>query len=100
MVQLVGLPGVSREKTEAAFVRSVTAASKELRAGNAITSAGDCGAVNVWKDDEGMWRCEFHRFMVTIDSKTFKYLAAVCEWLREWMPRMNDAPAPNRRSQS
>lgn len=55
---------------------------------SAATAAGDCGSISVWKDDDGMWRCEFQRHYVTLDTRTFKHLSAACQWMKEWFPIM------------
>ena len=89
MPQLVGLPGVKAKAIDSPSVSTRTAAIREIKRGaRAITAAGDDGAINVWKDDDGMWRCEFQRYKSTLDSKTYRYLAAVDQWLKEWMPKL------------
>lgn len=85
--RLVGLPGTTGD-VSGVRVGSVTAAVRELRAGEAVFAAGDDGAITVWKDDAGMLRCEFSRRMWTVDAKSFKYLAAVHQWLKDWWPKM------------
>lgn len=89
MSTLVGLAGVSSDSVEAIHVTSRTSALKHLRGGaRAVTAAGDNGALNVWIDEDGMYRCSFHRFLSTKNHGTWKYLASVDAWLREWWPRM------------
>jgi hypothetical protein len=88
MPTLSGLPGKRRD-VEAVSVQSRTAAMQSLRSGQAATAAGDHGALNVWIDDEGLFRAEFMRRCRSIDAKQFKYLASVDAWLRVWFPRLS-----------
>jgi|GEM_PF-1100940 len=85
---LAGLPGVAAEETQAVDVTSPSDASQFMRKGMAVTAAGDSGAVVVWKGDDGKWRCEFMRFLRTIDQRKFTAMAAAWQWLKEWWPQM------------
>lgn len=69
-------------------VSSVTDAMAFIRFGHAIAAAGDDGALCVWKDDRGEWVCHFMRFMSVKSRKTFKHIAPIAEWLKEWWPKM------------
>ena len=85
MPTLKGLPGTSGD-VEAFAVRSRSAVLRCLRKQKAATAAGDHGALNVWIDDDGLFRCEFMRRCRTIDISRFAYVAAVDAWLRKWFP--------------
>lgn len=87
MVKLTNLPG-RPGITKAEGVSSRTAAINALRSGNAVTASGDDGAINVYRDNAGEFRCIFCQFRVRIKSETFRHLAAVDEWLREWFPKL------------
>lgn len=89
MPLLIGIEGVEAGEVESVSVRSRTAAIRELRAGaKAVTAAGGEGALNVWRDDNGAFRCEFDRYRTPIDQKTFRFLGPVDDWLREWFPKL------------
>lgn len=87
-VTLIGLPGVRRKKVRAYAITSVTQAVRYLRERQAITAANDEGALVVHLDDAGVWRCEFMRYLRTINASQFKHIAVVAQWLKEWMPQM------------
>lgn len=85
--RLPGLPGTSQD-VSAVWATSVTDAMTFVREGCAITAAGAGGALVVWKGDDGQWRCEFMQHQRTTAFETFKHIAAVAEWLKEWWPQM------------
>jgi hypothetical protein len=88
MRQLLGVPGIEGGETRAVIATSVTDATAFLRHRMNVCSAGDDGSLTVWLDDDCMWRCEFHRFKATVDSKKFRHIAAAYVWLKEWWPRL------------
>ena len=92
MVTLTDLPDMPH-KVRAVDVQTRTEAARWLVQGKAVTAAGDSGAVNLWRDRHGMYRCEFYRFRLTADSSMFGTLSAVRKWLREWWPKMG-SPRP------
>lgn len=83
--QLEGLPGVKKRKVDAYYINNASDIEPILELGYACTSAGDNGAVNVWKDDAGIICGELMRYCVTLESRSFPdYLEAekcVCDWL-------------------
>lgn len=81
-----GLPGVAGEKLEGPMTESVSGFMAALRGNRICSAVGSNGAVTVWKDDDGMWRCDFSRYCSTVCGATVKTKAQVREWLREWMP--------------
>ncbi len=88
MATLTGLDGVAASETPAAMIRSRTAGMRALMLHGAITAAGDRGAINVWRDDAGLYRCELMRFGVAHERAEWKHLAAVDSWLQEWLPAL------------
>ncbi len=88
MPVLIGLSGTDGKARECVFVRSVSATLKVLRLRKAATMAGDSGAINVWQDDDGNYRCEFQRFMSVKDSQIFRHLVSVESWLKEWLGKL------------
>lgn len=88
LVTLTGLEGVRRKSVRSVAVYSVSEAIDFLRDGRVITASGDDGAINVWKLDNGKWRCEFCRYRSTVASNDYQYLAAVAQWLKDQWPNM------------
>jgi hypothetical protein len=88
MPDLVDLRGVAGGRREARIVRTPSAAIKALRAGLAATSAGDNGALNIWTDDTGAYRCESMKFMVTLESRVFNKQSSVVKWFKQWWARI------------
>lgn len=87
MAILSGLPGTSEDK-EATIVQSVSGVLRALASGKTPTAAGDNGAINVWVDDEGKFRCEFMRWRSTVDAQVFQFKKQVAAWLKVWFPQM------------
>jgi len=65
--------------------RSGTEAVKLLRRKVAATAADDNGALNIWDDKFGKYRCEAMRYYVTLESKSFTALAEVAKWAAAWL---------------
>ena len=87
MPLLVGLPGTSR-KIEAVIVDSGAQAVKALRDGKAATAAGPNGAINVWIDDGGRYRCHLQVFREVNHSANCRSLRSVSAWVREYLARI------------
>jgi len=88
MPSLTGLPGVKRKETPCAGFRSPSGALRVLRRGLAASTASDNGAVIVWTDDAGFYRCEFNRHRQPINREKYRTQVQVVAWLKEWMPKM------------
>lgn len=86
---LKNLDGVSKTEVEAVFIEKVSDIKKILREGKAATDAGFRGAINIWCDDAGIYRCEAIRFLRTIEEKKFKKLSEVEEWAVNWIKKIN-----------
>jgi hypothetical protein len=76
--QLDGLPGVKRCKVDAYSINNTSDIESTIELGYACTSAGDNGAINVWKDDAGIIRGELMRYCVTVEKK--ERLPAMQKW--------------------
>ena len=89
-VYLTGLPGVKRKKVRAMFFGrgSVSQYLRLMPGGKTKTfcSAGPRGAVNVYLDDDGNWRCNFCRYASVLSDVVCKTKKAVREWLTKWLP--------------
>jgi hypothetical protein len=73
---------------EAILVRSVPGALKALRNGMAATAADDNGAINVWRTDDGKYRCLSCRHLQTIDYQVFDKAADVAAWTKTWLKKI------------
>lgn len=84
-VILKGLEGIKRKKIEAAWIVDVTDISNVLKKGLACTSAGDNGAINIWKDDDGLFRCKAMRYRRTINEQKYRNISDVENWISIWI---------------
>ena len=67
---LTGLKGVSKD-INCTFFKKAEEVEGILKSNLAATTAGFDGAINVWKDDNGLIRCELMKFFKTIEEKIF-----------------------------
>jgi len=86
MPTLHGLPGTNGP-IEAVRASSVTGFLNALRTSEAVTTAREEGAINVWLAD-GLYRCERYRFRTTVNSRAFTSKRKVAAWLREQLPQI------------
>lgn len=87
--QLDGLPEVKRRKVDAYSINNTSDIESTIELGYACTSAGDNGAINVWKDDAGIIRGELMRYCVTVEKRTFTSYAEVEKCVSDWLERIN-----------
>lgn len=83
------LDGVEGGRLKGPMARTVSGFKNGLTNHRACSGAGDHGAVIVWRDDAGGYRCAFQRFQNTIASVCLESKAAVYGWLKEWLPKMH-----------
>lgn len=88
MPVLTGLSGTNGKDRECVMVGSFSAILKALRLRLAATAAGDNGAINIWRDDAGLYRCAAMRFCRTIEERAFKTLKEIGPWAREWLGKI------------
>jgi hypothetical protein len=86
LVDLKALEGVAGGQKRAAQVSSRSAGMRGLMRFGAITAAGSDGAINVWLDDSGKYRCELYRDRRVVDRAEWQFLGAVDAWLAEKLP--------------
>jgi hypothetical protein len=92
--EYVGLEGIRGGKLKPRgkhYARTVTGFMTILRKGRVCSSAGDLGACTVWRDDKGVWHCDFSRWRSSVNEATFTSKAGVQRWLKEWLPQMHAA---------
>lgn len=84
----IGLNGVKGGELEGPLVgMTINRFKVALRESRVCSTAGDNGAVTVWQDDEGKWRCALTRYCVTIEETVVGTKAQIWTWLKEWMPK-------------
>jgi len=85
-VTLRGLHGVSGVDVDAVMFERAESAQRLLKHNRAITAAGYMGAISIWRDDDGKYRCERMYFMATKAFATVDTPDQVTEWLRTNLP--------------
>jgi hypothetical protein len=89
---LKNLEGISATEIDADFIRTGREVKSILDKGIAATAAGDSGALNIWKDDDGWIRCEAMRWMKPVDKKIFDSIEDVEKWADKWLPDIGVFP--------
>lgn len=87
MGMYVGLKGVAGGKLVGPMARTINGFKVAMRDNRVCSAAGDNGAVTVWLDDGGAWRCAFTRWHFVVDEVVVGTKAQVWAWLQEWMPK-------------
>lgn len=87
MPVLTSLPGTKEDK-EVHFIDIPRRAVKFLLKGCAVTAVGENGAINVWSDDEGQYRCCSMRYYQTQDNKIFDDIQNIIPWLKIWLEKI------------
>ncbi|ASK29701.1 hypothetical protein CEY12_06105 [Chryseobacterium sp. T16E-39] len=85
MAILENLKGVKKSRTEFEYINDSSEIQNILSEGKACSAAGDNGAINIYKDDKGVFRCEAMRFRVTIEEKRLNIITDVIEWADTWL---------------
>lgn len=86
-MNLVGLPGTSGDK-KAHLVNSATGALKALQGGFAATSAGNNGAINLWRNDSGYYVCQLMRFRRVLKLKSFATKKGAVSQFKTWLAQI------------
>jgi len=89
MATLERLKGTDGRQINCLFIQIGSEIEVILRNSLAATSAGDNGALNVWKDDDGFIRCESMRYCRSIEEKIFKTIQPAIKWVDKWLPQIN-----------
>lgn len=84
-MQLTDLPGTDGKPREAHSFKRPAEALSRLHAGMAATTAGDRGAINVWRDDEGKTRVEVMRHYCKIAEMSGVADVQIRAFLRKWL---------------
>ena len=83
---LSGLENLEGEVEVEGCFSSVTDGLKNLRAHRAKCTAGDLGAINIWYDDNGVYRGERMAYYSTISKVSVNTLKELGKWLKEEFP--------------
>jgi hypothetical protein len=90
MGRFVNLTGVNGGVLEGSFEHhfsTITGAKRILKTERICATAGDAGAVTIWIDDAGAYRCRFSRHGATENEECFGAKFKAFDWLKEWRPR-------------
>lgn len=81
-------------------VGSISEALKRIQRRRAVTTAGDNGAINVWRDDKRVLRSQFMRYRVTLNSAEHADLESLRVWLEQWWPELYSPTSLTRPAQA
>jgi len=90
MPTLTGLPGTNGKDREAVYFHKGHEIRKILKDNKAAITAGDNGAINIWRDDTYTIRCEVQRYCVRIEEQKFTLVNAAIEWANKWLPQIGE----------
>lgn len=85
---LLNLEGVKAKITNCEFFSTPEEMELILKNGVAATTAGDNGAINVYRDDEGAIRCEAMRHLSSIDKKIYQDIEGAKAWSKKWLKKI------------
>jgi hypothetical protein len=88
MGHLVGLEGLSVTEIECEFIQKPSDIRKIIKSGKAATAADDKGAINVWRDDAGMIRCNAMAWLRSIEKRQFKTFPGAEKWVSKWLKKI------------
>lgn len=96
-----GLDGIKGGAADGPFVKATIADfRKGLRNARVCSTASDNGAITVWIDDAGKYRCELSRYLQSVASGEFDDFGETSKWLRRHLPMIERAvSATDRRSE-
>lgn len=87
-IKLRGLPGISVDEIDAVYINNPSEINKALGKGLAVTAANYNGAFNIWKDDNGIIRCESIRYCQRLEYKEYSDIKQVEKWAKKWLAKI------------
>jgi hypothetical protein len=87
MVKLTNLDGRAIPETNAVFFEKAWQI-RWLTRDTALTAAKDNGAINIWIDDFGQYRCEAMRNFMSLEKGIFTKKFEVRDWAEEWLKKI------------
>lgn len=88
-----GMPGVRAKQLRGPMKSTASGFMTALRKYRYCADAGDFGAVSVYRDDDGNYRCSFQVYMSSKAGGVFKTKREVRDWLVKWLPAQRDQAA-------
>jgi hypothetical protein len=88
MATLSDLEGALLKETPALYLFKPDDIEVIILNGYAATTAGSNGAINIWQDDEGQYRCEAMRHLATVEKKRYKKIQQAIGWTNRWMQKI------------
>ena len=82
---LKNLSGIKKVEIDADVFHFAIEIKEILAKGIAAATADDNGALSIWIDDNGYYRCEAQRYCKTIDSRIYTHLKSVIKWATKWL---------------
>lgn len=82
-MQIVDLPNKAGKHEVSRFADTPTAALRMIRSGSIATMAGDHGAINAYRDDDGTLRANRFIHCREVESRTFRSTLALQKWYRD-----------------
>lgn len=86
---LRNLEGIAATEIEAVFIDKPSDITAILVAGKGATTAGDNGAINIWRDDEGYIRCQAMQWLKTVETKRYFTILGAEKWAAKWIQKIN-----------
>lgn len=88
LIPLVGLPGRKEVRTPARIVHSAAQAVAMLTKRHAVTASGPRGAINLYVQDDGSYRCMFMCRGLMLSDIVLRSREGVRMWLKGFFPRL------------
>lgn len=85
---LLELQGTSIKEMPVFFISKISEI-ENITTTQAATAAGSNGAINIWIDDDGHFRCESMRFYSTLDKQVYSDVNKVKQWAKKWLKEIN-----------
>jgi hypothetical protein len=82
--ELAGLKGL-KKTIKAVFIKKGEEICKVMEAGHGATAADQNGAINVYRADDGLIRCEAMKFQQIIEQKSYKTAGPAINWANKWL---------------
>lgn len=61
---------------------------KILRKGIGATTANSNGALNIWRDDKGKYRCAAYKYCSLLEEQIFETQKELAQWIKTWLPKI------------
>lgn len=89
IIELKGLKGVSNDVVHAYMSCNAEDVQKALEIGIPCTGANDCGAYDIYFDDEDRICCEYMQYCVTREYRYVESIEEAVDWMNRLMNNRN-----------